>query len=107
MLLPISSPSEDVNNADNVGEETDATLTRTVTTHENHSTQHLNLNVAKKHPQDGDSKKWELLALLNTLIAITGLYYEQGSMVGGDGMLALFFVPRNTKNNGEKNGVCK
>eukprot|EP00956_Cyclotella_meneghiniana_P004628 scaffold5712_cov51-Cyclotella_meneghiniana.AAC.1 len=63
--------------------------------------------MAKKHPQDGDYKKWELLALLNTLIAITGLYYEQGSMVGGDGMLALFSMPRNTKNNGEKNGVCK
>ena len=109
VLLPISSQLEDVNkDADNVGEETDATLTSAVTTHENHSTQHLNLNVAKKHPQDGDSKKWELLALLNTLIAITGLYYEQGSMVGGDGMLALFSVPKNnTKNNGEKNGVCK
>ena len=109
MLLPISSPSEDVNNdADNVGEETNGTMTSTVTTNENHSTQHLNLNMAKKHRQDGDYKKWELLALLNTLIAITGLYYEQGSMVGGDGMLALFSVPKNnTKNNGEKNGVCK
>jgi hypothetical protein len=43
--------------------------------------------------QDRDKKAWEQLALLNTLIAITGIYYEQGSMAGGDGMQALFTVP--------------
>lgn len=43
--------------------------------------------------QNGDAKTWEQLALLNTLIAITGLYYEQGSMAGGDGMSALFSIP--------------
>jgi survival of motor neuron protein-interacting protein 1 len=43
--------------------------------------------------QDRDTKVWEQLALLNTLIAVTGIYYEQGSMAGGDGMHALFTVP--------------
>jgi len=28
--------------------------------------------------------------MLNTLIAITGIYYEQGSKAGGDGMDLLF-----------------
>lgn len=42
---------------------------------------------------DGDEKMWELLALLNILIAITGLYYEQGSFACGDGTCALFEVP--------------
>lgn len=48
-------------------------------------------------PQEGDDRsleknerKWEQLALLNTLIAITGIYYEQGSTAGGDGMDLLF-----------------
>lgn len=47
-------------------------------------------------PTDGDSsreeseRKWEQLAMLNTLIAITGIYYEQGSKAGGDGMDLLF-----------------
>ena len=44
---------------------------------------------------DGDSNAWGQLALLNTLIAVTGLYYEQGSMAGGDGMDALFSVPKD------------
>ena len=52
-------------------------------------------------PKDDDSssqktdKKWEQLALLNTLIAITGIYYEQGSKAGGDGM-DLLFKPKST-----------
>ena len=37
-----------------------------------------------------NERKWEQLALLNTLIAITGIYYEQGSTAGGDGMDLLF-----------------
>jgi survival of motor neuron protein-interacting protein 1 len=47
-------------------------------------------------PQEGESpteesdRKWEQLAMLNTLIAITGIYYEQGSKAGGDGMDLLF-----------------
>lgn len=47
-------------------------------------------------PQEGErsseenERKWEQLALLNTLIAITGIYYEQGSTSGGDGMDLLF-----------------
>ncbi|KAK1736865.1 SIP1 domain-containing protein [Skeletonema marinoi] len=47
-------------------------------------------------PQEGDGstvendRKWEQLAMLNTLIAITGIYYEQGSNAGGDGMDLLF-----------------
>ena len=48
------------------------------------------VNVVK---QGGDMNPWKQLALLNTLIAVTGLYYEQGSMAGGDGMHALFSVP--------------
>ncbi|KAL3794484.1 hypothetical protein HJC23_013957 [Cyclotella cryptica] len=43
--------------------------------------------------QGGDMKVWESLALLNTLIAVTGLYYEQGSFAGGDSKYALFEVP--------------
>lgn len=35
---------------------------------------------------------WEELALLNTLIAITGIYYEQGSHASGDGYDSLFSV---------------
>ncbi len=35
---------------------------------------------------------WKQLALLNTLIAITGVYYEQGAAVAGDGMDSLFKV---------------
>ena len=35
---------------------------------------------------------WEELALLNTLIAITGIYYEQGSHASGDGYDSLFNV---------------
>lgn len=80
-----------------VDEEMNA-ATGIVTTDENHTTHYWNM--VKRHEQNGESKKWELLALLNTLIAITGLYYEQGSMVGGVGMLALFSVPK-TKNNGK------
>lgn len=48
-------------------------------------------------PQEGESptkeesdRKWEQLAMLNTLIAITGIYYEQGSKAGGDGIDLLF-----------------
>ncbi|KAL7497034.1 hypothetical protein ACHAWT_005351 [Skeletonema menzelii] len=47
-------------------------------------------------PKEGDTsteeneRKWEQLALLNTLISITGIYYEQGSTGGGDGMDLLF-----------------
>lgn len=37
-----------------------------------------------------DDKKWEQLAMLNTLIAVTGVYYEQRSKAGGDGMDVLF-----------------
>lgn len=38
-----------------------------------------------------NDKIWEQLALLNTIIAITGIYYEQGSKAcGGDGMDLLF-----------------
>mmetsp|Transcript_37607 Transcript_37607/g.80229 ORF Transcript_37607/g.80229 Transcript_37607/m.80229 type:complete len:555 (-) Transcript_37607:285-1949(-) len=43
-------------------------------------------------PTEGDPKAWEQLALLNTLIAITGIYYEQGAFAGGDGMDSLFTV---------------
>ncbi|KAL9186707.1 hypothetical protein ACHAXT_005945 [Thalassiosira profunda] len=39
-----------------------------------------------------ESKAWEQLAHLNALIAITGIYYEQGSFAGGDGMESLFGV---------------
>jgi survival of motor neuron protein-interacting protein 1 len=42
--------------------------------------------------RDGELKTWELLAMLNTIIAVTGLYYEQGSMAGGDGIDSLFTV---------------
>ena len=43
-----------------------------------------------------NDKKWEQLAMLNTLIAVTGLYYEQGSKAGGDGMDVLFSVSNTT-----------
>ena len=89
-MLPAAAAADKETNA----------ATGTVTTNENHTTHYLNM--VKRHEQNRESKTWELLALLNTLIAITGLYYEQGSMVGGDGMLALFSVPK-TKNNGEEN----
>ena len=42
--------------------------------------------------QDGGIKALESLTLLNTMIAVTSLYYEQGSAAGGDGKLALFNV---------------
>eukprot|EP00581_Thalassiosira_minuscula_P014926 CAMPEP_0183730484 /NCGR_PEP_ID=MMETSP0737-20130205/32983_1 /TAXON_ID=385413 /ORGANISM="Thalassiosira miniscula, Strain CCMP1093" /LENGTH=510 /DNA_ID=CAMNT_0025962999 /DNA_START=9 /DNA_END=1541 /DNA_ORIENTATION=+ len=42
---------------------------------------------------------WEQLALLNTLIAITGIYYEQGAVSGGDGIDALFTVVAKEKNS--------
>jgi survival of motor neuron protein-interacting protein 1 len=45
--------------------------------------------------QDGDGTLWESLALLNTMIAITGIYYEQGSAAGGDGKHSLFSVQKN------------
>ena len=35
---------------------------------------------------------WEQLALLNTLIAITGIYFEQGNAAAGDCMDSLFSV---------------
>ena len=41
---------------------------------------------------EGDAKAWEQLALLNTLIAVTGIYYEQGASSGGDGIDSLFKV---------------
>lgn len=41
---------------------------------------------------DDTAKAWEQLALLNTLIAITGIYYEQGAIAAGDGMDSLFSV---------------
>ena len=40
---------------------------------------------------------WEELALLNTLIAITGIYYEQGSHASGDGYDSLFSVRATAK----------
>ncbi|KAL7454012.1 hypothetical protein ACHAWC_005648 [Mediolabrus comicus] len=43
-----------------------------------------------------NDKKWEQLAMLNTLIAVTGVYYEQGSKAGGDGMDVLFSVSNKT-----------
>lgn len=43
-----------------------------------------------------NDKKWEQLAMLNTLIAVTGVYYEQGSKAGGDGMDVLFSVSDTT-----------
>ena len=46
---------------------------------------------------DKDFKAYEQLALLNTLIAITGIYYEQGAHAGGDGMVSLFSVLGRTR----------
>lgn len=43
----------------------------------------------------GGSKAREQLAILNTLIAVTGIYYEQGSFAGGDGMDSLFSVAKS------------
>ena len=40
----------------------------------------------------GGSKACSQLALLNTFIAIAGIYYEQGAHSGGDGMDSLFSV---------------
>mmetsp|Transcript_9719 Transcript_9719/g.21916 ORF Transcript_9719/g.21916 Transcript_9719/m.21916 type:complete len:551 (+) Transcript_9719:168-1820(+) len=48
-----------------------------------------------KNEEGGCSEAWEQLALLNTLIAITGIYYEQGALVAGDGMDSLFSVANN------------
>jgi hypothetical protein len=59
------------------------------------SNHHINDTDKPSPKQDGDEKMWESLALLNTLIAITGLYYEQGSFACGDGTCALFAVPLN------------
>jgi len=42
---------------------------------------------------DEDTKIWEVLALLNDLIAITGVYYEQGASANGDVINDLFSVP--------------
>jgi survival of motor neuron protein-interacting protein 1 len=48
----------------------------------------------------GNGGKWEELALLSTLIAITGVYFEQGARLGygaggGDGMDSLFSCSTN------------
>ena len=45
---------------------------------------------------EAHAKTWEQLALLNTLIAITGIYYEQAAFAGGDGLHSLFTVTAAT-----------
>ena len=52
----------------------------------------------KPHPaaNEVESEAWEQLAHLNTLIAITGIYYEQGAIAGGDGMDSLFDVQKES-----------
>ena len=52
----------------------------------------------KPHPaaNEVESEAWEQLAHLNTLIAITGIYYEQGAIAGGDGIDTLFSVQKES-----------
>ena len=53
----------------------------------------------KPHPaanEVGKSEAGEQLANLNTLIAITGIYYEQGAFAGGDGIDTLFSVQKES-----------
>ena len=49
-------------------------------------------NSSNEKTETGEESSLEQLALLNTMIAITGIYYEQGAIAGGDGMDSLFTV---------------
>ncbi|KAL7465269.1 hypothetical protein ACHAXS_005595 [Conticribra weissflogii] len=58
--------------------------------HEVSTNQNVHQPAGSKEHESGVGETNEMLASLNTLIAICGIYFEQSALAGGDGMKLLF-----------------